>query len=429
MKISNKEKIMLCVLGIILVGVGYYNFIYTPLIARVEQKSREKTEIENKYNTAIETIAQLENRKSDIKILKAKISDQSQAFYPTISEEHIILELDKLLKDSSLMGGITFEPVVSQVVENSEKEKVNLPESSIQGIADKYSNINTNSSIHENEVLNSNKSENEQKNSNSINSENPNDTVSSNENTKTEEKKENTVQYLKCSVNFKGTYGGLNTFLKTIRENDKKIVVNSISIGQDSLSGINGTMKLEIYSIPKIDDEIESYLKWTLNNTYGKTVPFNTGAATGIETTGKDSSDFVIVAKSINSDLPTVIMGKANDEERTTYVYADNNGVEDAELILTQNGDKYYYKYKTSKGSYPKDYSGNGAQFAPISDGKISIDIMSEGRLNSDDKSGIKLKITNNTDSFVNVNVSDDDNSNHRVTVDGDSSKISVNQK
>ena len=54
---------------------------------------------------------------------------------------------------------------------------------------------------------------------------------------------------------------------------------------------------------------------------------------------------------------------------------------------------------------------------------------MSEGRLNSDDKSGIKLKITNNTDSLVNVNVGDDDSSNPRVTVDGDSKKISVNQK
>ncbi|ETJ34257.1 Type IV pilus assembly protein PilO, partial [human gut metagenome] len=55
--------------------------------------------------------------------------------------------------------------------------------------------------------------------------------------------------------------------------------------------------------IPKINDEIKSYLKWTLNNTYGKTVPFNTGAATGVEKSEKDSSDFVIGAKSINSDL------------------------------------------------------------------------------------------------------------------------------
>lgn len=437
MKISNKEKIMLCVLGIILVGIGYYNLIYTPLIKQVEQKSSEKIETENKYNTAMETIAQLENRKSDIKILKAKISDRSQAFYPTISEEHIILELDKLLNDSGLTGGITFEPIVSQSVENSEKENVNLPESSIQGIVDKYSTINPNSSTQknksnedtQNEVLNSSQSDSTEKTSSDIDSENSNNTVSSNQDTNTQEKKENTVQYLKCSVNFKGTYEGLNTFLKTIGENEKKIVVNSINIGQDSLSGINGTMKLEIYSIPKINDEIKSYLKWTLNNTYGKTVPFNTGAATGVETSEKDSSDFVVAAKSINSDLPTVIMGKANDEERITYVYADNNGVEDAELILTQNGDKYYYKYKTSKGNYPKDYSGNGAQFAPISDGKISIDIMSEGRLNSDDKSGIKLKITNNTNMLVNVNVSDDDKNNQRVTVDGNSSKISVNQK
>ena len=73
--------------------------------------------------TAMNTINSMEDKKSDVKILKAKIRDESIPFYPTISEENIIIELDKLLKDSGLKGGITFEPIVSDSVETSKKEQ------------------------------------------------------------------------------------------------------------------------------------------------------------------------------------------------------------------------------------------------------------------------------------------------------------------
>ena len=49
--------------------------------------------------------------------------------------------------------------------------------------------------------------------------------------------------------------------------------------------------------------------------------------------------------------------------------------------------------------------------------------------VNQEDKSGMKLKVINNTDKLVNVNISDDDSHNKRVVVEGDSSKVSVNQK
>ena len=42
MNISNREKIMLFILGIILIGIGYYNFVYTPMINKVEVKKQEK---------------------------------------------------------------------------------------------------------------------------------------------------------------------------------------------------------------------------------------------------------------------------------------------------------------------------------------------------------------------------------------------------
>ena len=67
-------------------------------------------------------------------------------------------------------------------------------------------------------------------------------------------------------------------------------------------------------------------------------------------------------------------------------------------------------------------------EFNPVSK-NINISVLSENRVNQEDKSGMKLKVINNTDKLVNVNISDDDSSNKRVVVEGDSSKVSVNQK
>lgn len=157
-------------------------------------------------------------------------------------------------------------------------------------------------------------------------------------------------------------------------------------------------------------------------------MPFNTGAATGSVNVEKDTTDFIASIKSINSDLPTIMIGKANDSLRNTYAYADSNSKENVEMVLTQDGDKYYYKYKTSMDNFPVNYDGLGAEFIPTSK-NIVISVLSESRVTSNDLSEIKLKITNKTDRLVNVDISGEDKSNPRVSIDGDGSNISVNQK
>lgn len=431
MNISSKEKIMLCILGIILVCFGYYNFIYTPLINKVQQLQVEEEKREQEYNDAMETINSLEDRRSDVKILKSKVTECSKEFYPVLSEEHIIVELDNLMNDSGLKGGISFESIVSESVQSQARENASIAESTMQAIAEKYSNTDDDNykeavQTSSDEDMSSQDNDSETSKNDSSNNAEQNDTDS---NKNTENKKENTVHNLKCTVNFQGTYEELAKFLKSVEDHDKKIVINAITMGQDSLNGINGTIKFEMYAVPKIDDEIEKYLEWNFNNTYGKATPFSTGAATGVEQNKKETDDFVMAVKSINSDLPTVILGRGNDDTRVTYVYADRNAVENVEIELTQQGSKYYYKYRTSKENYPKQYNGYGAQFVPSSEENISLNILSENRFNSDDKSGVNIKITNNTDKLLKVNINGDDTSNPRVTVDGDSSKINVNKK
>ena len=126
MKISKREKIMLLALGIFALGILYYQFGYTTLVKKAEEKTKQKNEIEEKYNRAMNTINSMETQRSTVKILNAKIDDESAPFYPTISQEHIILEINKLLEDSGLEGGMTFESAEVKGVESikkSEKDK------------------------------------------------------------------------------------------------------------------------------------------------------------------------------------------------------------------------------------------------------------------------------------------------------------------
>lgn len=430
MRISNREKVMLFVLGIIVIGFGYYNFVYSVQANAVEGKLKEESEVKEKYDTSMTTIKSLDSKENDVKLLKAKIEEESKPFYPTISEEHIILEIDKLLSDSKLKGTMKFNPIVCDAVEKTDKKSGSLPNSTMQQIVDKYNDKVDTAAPSTNAVNNSNNS-----NSKDADTKNSNNKSDSNSNNSKDTKKD-TVQYVKFQVDFEGSYDGIYKFLSAIGENDRKIVVNSIKLASGTGTDMTGTVNLEIYSIPKIDDDLSQYLNWDLNNSYGKDVPFSAGATdvsaintgTNEKETTKASvgSDFLASVKSVTSDLPKVMIGKAKDDLRTTYVYGDSNSEEKAEMIFTQDGDKYYYKYKTSKGTFPANYDGPGEEFIPISK-DISLTIISDIRVNANDNSALKLNIINKTDKTVDVNISGDDTSNPRVTIDKNSDNVKVN--
>lgn len=422
MKISKREKTMLLFLGIFAIGILYYQFGYTALAKSVEEKTKAKNDIEQKYNKAMDTINSIENQKSKLKILNAKTKDESAPFYPTISQEHLILEIDKLVKDSGLEGGMKFEPIEVKGVESikkSEKDKA-LTESSLQGDADTYNNKYS-------DTVSEKNNDEDSKDSGDSNNSNASSGSNSQSTKDTNTQKENTVTQIKVNVDFNGSYENVVKFLKALREYDKRMPVYNISMSEKSLQEVAGSVNMVIYSVPKIDDEVSEYLKWGLNNTYGKSQPFNVGSAVGnaIKST-TDVSDFMVSVKSVTSELPTIIMGKADDTLRTTYAYGDGNNVENAEIILTQKDNKYYYKYKTKNDKIPTNYSDPGNEFVPNSE-NIVLNVSSESRVTSNDKSGLKLKIVNNTDKLVKVNISGDDATDPRVSIDGDSTNISVN--
>lgn len=432
MQISKKEKILIVFFVFLLAGFLYYEYGYKTLINMIDIKTTQKQEIETKYNNAMSTINSMESQKSKVKILNAKINDEASPLYPTLSQEHIILEFDKLIKDSGLEGGMTFEEVEVKAVEQLKKSSHDkgLKESSIQDIADEYK-YKFGDQNKEDEASKKSKdtgiqASNTDKTSSNTDSKSDSTT---NEGNNSQKSKENTVTQVKFNIDFNGNYKSVVKLINSIRKNSKKVPILTINMSTKNLKEVKGSINMIVYSIPKIDDEVNTYLNWNLNNTYGKEEPFVIGSKVGIEKkTTEEANDFTVSAKSVSSELPTIMMGRANDILRTTYVYGDGNNEQKAEIVLTKENGKYFYKYKTSMGAMPEEYNGLGSEFVPNGE-NINIDVFSEARINSDDQAGVRLNIINNTDKLVNINIRGEDTNDPRVYIDGDSKNINVNQK
>ena len=408
MKISKREKYLLGILGTLIIVFAYYQFIYTKQVEKLNEKRAEKSSVEEQYNKVLNAIKSLDIKEEEVKTLKISAIEKSKVLYPIIIQEKIIIEIDKLLNDSGLTGNIAFSPIEVAEVEELKSEEIIKAESSLKEFVNEYEG-NSNTSLEKDDS-----SSTEGTNNSEANSETNNTTI---------EGEKATSEQLKVAINFSGSYENLKSFIKSIEDYERKIVITNINISAKSQEELTGVLSLEFHGVPKLAGEDEEYLKWTLNNVYGKDVLFSSGSASGAyantieeQSTEKDSNDFVMMLKSSLSELPTVTLGKAKDDLTESYIYSDNEKFEDVEITFEEADGKTYFKYKTSSSYYPKENSSVGKEFTPKTS-DIVLEILSEKRSGTSDNSGINLTVINNTSKKVEIIIKNDDSSNPRVSV------------
>lgn len=405
MNLSKREKAMLMFLGALILVVSYYKFIFTPQRNKINKLSAEKVQMKSKLDTMKIQIASIDKKESDIKILNSKIENKTMALYPAIEQERIIIELDKLLIDCKIEGNLSFSEINLQEVETKPKEEVKKALTSpLTAIINEYNNLTSK----------------EKTQAASGDTSKPKDSAPAN------------AEQIKINLSFRGTYENFTKLLNSFENYNRKIAVTNLAISQNTESEISGTAALEVFAVPKITDEDFEYMKWGYENLYGKSNPFS-GGSTGvfnntIEEASKpksESFDFAFSSRGINSDLPTFMLGKAKDEDKRTYVYADSSNTEEVEMVFTKKENKYYYKYKTSKGSYPLNYEGEGTNFTPLTS-EIIIKGFSSKRNNGEDKASVNIKITNKTDKNITVYLEDDDKEKPRISITGYEGNVDV---
>ena len=363
------------------------------------------------------------------KILNAKIFNKTDKLFPSIEQEEIIVVLDKMIKDSNLQADVLGFSEVSS-------ENTTVDTSKTANNADK-SKIATN----ELDKLVSDFNGNSKKDATSEK------TNTSKASTNTNNSKIIGAYKMQVTLNFKGMYDELISFIEQVENYDKKIIINNINLTGAEGSDVSGTLILEFYGVPKLNDNDD--FKWDYKKPSGNGNPFvgsssslqvnnaiipnnqvtnhssnqvttvnnqvNNGNGIITKNGAKDEikSDFLMSAKPKTSDLHTVTIEKAKDESKQSYIYSDNEEIELVEFYFTKIGTKYFYKYKTSIETYPKDFS-NPIEFVPNGE-NIILDIVSQKRGLGSDLSGANIKITNDTDKSVVVNILDDDKNKPRV--------------
>ncbi len=410
MKINQREKYLLALTGCVLIAIVYYQFVYVSQIEKIAQQEVELQDMQIRYEEVMQNIATLEERQEKIKGLSARINDITYDYYPELIQEKLILELNEFIQESDLNATLTFSQLSASAVESLNAPGAKIPQSSLKPYVDRYEElINGEDATLEEDVDPSEELE---------------DLLLSLV----------TAQVLNVGVTFTGAYENVKAFIDEIQTYRYNVVMTDLALSPQTKSDVAGSMTLEFYGIPKLDDQDQEYLAWTLDGDYGKEYPFSTGAATGAYSDDINEllelvvrvNDFLMVARSNTSDLPNVTVGQANDETLESYVYSDKEK-EEVEIRLLEEDGKYYFYYSTSEETYPESVAKAQA-FIPKQE-TINLQILSEKRVNDADNTSVTVTIFNETDLTVDVQVKNDDVKNPRVSVKTEGNAVNVTQK
>jgi type IV pilus assembly protein PilO len=394
MRISKREKILL---GLLLFAVFiylFYNFVHL----RNEEKIAElETELELK-NSQVETLMASINNEEDLnsqfKELNFEISDMSKSYLPDLDQEKLILFIDEKLSEYEIeTTNISFnnESIINftkKVQEDNSQYRYRLEE-----LRDIYYDVQK--------------------------VENPEE-----ESTEEDETlKEASAENFKFNINFSADYYNLLDFINDLQNNQFEVTLSNMTLtlvedaaieNIDNIENLmSGTMMMDIYSIPKLHEHDYMNWVWTDYIDSGRSNPFYESDVQR-DQYWTTRYDFVMNVKPISSDLPTVTLGEEDDIARDSYVYADSNSVESIDIEVMQDGEMYYYRYRTSMQTYPSNYEEEWIEFVPENE-YISMQINSEPRSGTDDESGVELNIVNDTDIIFYINILNEDLINPRV--------------
>lgn len=397
MKINKREKTLLFVLALGVVGFGYYKVVWDYQYNKLKDLKSKELKVKQEYNDDVKMVNSIEPNKEEINIFNSEIQNLTSGFYSNISQPNIILELNNLMNDTNVKGTMSFSEIKTMPVmdnqegDSSSKSENDENKNQIQGIVNDYNNI-------------TDKKKNEDK-----------------KNKKQEEIYNLNQMTVSLSVN--GTYDNVMKFMKSIEENPKHINILNFNLSAQTDGNVSANMNIQLVAIPKIDASKEEFT--TADEKYGKENPFSGASVVGTGTieneleNSKVKNDFLMTVRPINSDLPTIVLGKSGDKDKKTYLNNDENSVSNIEMYISGDNGKYYYKYKVEGKSYPTKFEGNGEEFKPNGN-DINFEIFSEKRVNKDDKSGANIKIVNSSDKEVNLIINKDDEKSPRVNVTTD---------
>lgn len=146
MKITKKEKTLLFILALGIIGFGYYKLVWDYQYSELKTLESKKQSTEKEYENDVKMVQSMEPNKEEINIFNTEINNLTAGFYSSIEQPNIILELNNLMNDTNVKGTMSFSeiktlPVIQKNDEQSNSKNSEENQNQIQGIVNDYNKI------------------------------------------------------------------------------------------------------------------------------------------------------------------------------------------------------------------------------------------------------------------------------------------------
>lgn len=423
MKLSKQEQILIGGIAIFVIGFSYYQFIIKPHHAKNEELHSFYATITAEKEEYDQIIATMQEHKDDHQKKATSVDKKTKQYYSAYEQEQIIIDLNNLLSKQKLTGGLTFSQLGTSGVVSATSSFLVPGLGSVDQLLEQY---NLNKEAAENNETLSEQVLPEQSGS----STSEGDTVEQSDemttdSTNTEEEEVVTtsqfVQQVTVGITVDGPYKQVQEFIKSIETFEKRMIVSNSEIRALNDTNVSASLSVEIYIIPDVMSEIAV---WGLTGEYGKDLPFSATSSVftqnGVQA-DENKRDFVVNVKSAHSDLSSVMIGRADDTEKTSYLVSEKTGDHKATMTFAKREDTYTYEYTLGDEHYPESVE----VFVPNSE-YIIVDLVSEARIDTRDSTTLSIDIKNTTDRKVVVFVRNDDLEAPRITVNGDNDQVII---
>ncbi len=196
----------------------------------------------------------------------------------------------------------------------------------------------------------------------------------------------------------------------------------SMSYNEDE-EELNGSIALNGYAVSgpnRVPDEP------TLNQPTGEDNIFIGGEGAPVSDSSKYSEDdgaaivsshnLVMLLNNAKNDTASGVIVAASENDEKTYVTSESNDVADVTVEIYSSDDKNFIKYSIGSKSYETE----------VITEDVTIYVKSSERVDSDDKNGVNVKISNTSVLPVYIKVADDDSSSPRFKLGEKSGTVKV---
>ncbi len=456
MKLTQRDKKLLIVLGIVVFAVGFLKFLLLPKLNSIDQLKTDISKLNDSYAMNMANKAKAKRIDGDIKILSKKLGDLREIYPPSIDSDELLVLMKKLTSEAGLelksisfgsIGRIDGGKADAKADSNSESKDTATKEA---GTLDtKGDNIPENGDG--------------SKLGDGILSDIRNYFyilgLKSNKSSVGDEAVPDGKSYgISVKLEATGSNEEIKAYFDKLSKLKNKAICKAVSIspgqnaGQNDKDKKNLKLSAEIVFYGIMDKGAGDYYmledgKWAPIPANGKKDIFKSYKGfnplglpgftqnTDIDEIEKSSEDkdksqldkiipgtydFSLVASHFGGGLaPSVSINCKNPalpENSYSVVYGDNKGIENAEIFIEQKNGKYYCKFKTDHESYPDKQYSRTMEFVPVGE-DLKLVVISSEREDESDKAGIKLNIINNSDKQLFYQIYMDDPSLPRVEI------------